>query len=143
VAQIRDLYSTRAMSRDEATATLAAFGYDPAEIDWELLLADLARIKRFETAAVNRVHASYLKAAIDENQAVAALDAIGMPPEQRDDVIRLWQQEIATPSKTLTLAEVKAALKKGFIDETEFLSRVSAMGYDSADTQLQLRLTVG
>lgn len=142
-AQIRELYAERAMTAEQAAGMLAALGFDTEEIAWILDMADFARVRKFQTAAINRVHAAYSKGLLDDNGAAALLDNLGMPAEQRDDALALWNIERGMAAKTLTLAQTQSALKKGLIQESEFISRVIGLGYDSDDAELLRRLTVG
>lgn len=142
-AQIRELYAERAITADQAGGMLKALGFDDEETAWILDMADFARVRKFQTAAINRVHAAYIKGVLDANGAAALLDSLQMPSEQRDDALALWDIERGTAAKTLTLAQIQSALKKQLIDQAEFLSRAIGLGYDSDDAQLLLRLTVG
>lgn len=139
-AQIRDLYADRAITREDALSTLEAMGFEASEADWILQLADLARVRRFMTAAINRIRASYLAGRIDENGAIGRLDELGMPVEQRDDAMILWQVERSTVSRGLTPAQIVSAVKKGFLTVAAGLSRLTGQGYAEDDAVILLKI---
>lgn len=139
-SQIRDLYADRAISRDEAAGWLQTLGYEADEAVWILELADLQRVRRFFTAATTRVRSAYVANRIDGNEASALLDRIGVPAEQRDDMLNLWDIERDTTSKALTPAQITTAVKKGIIDATAGLSRLVGQGYAPDDAAILLEL---
>jgi len=141
VANIRELYADRALSTVEATALLTELGYSPDESGWILLIADMQRIRRFSSAIMTRVRSGYVSGQLDANRAIAALDAAGIPSEQRDDAMALWDIERTTVTRGLTLAQLQSAYKKGFLERDAFRERVFGMGYSSEDTDILVGLT--
>lgn len=139
-AQVMALRTDRAITDAEATDMLEALNYAPDEVTWLFGLADMARTQKLMAAAINRVKASFLAGHIDDGQADSALDAIGVPPDQKTDLVTLWDIEHNTATKGLTLAQCKAALKAALIDQAGFTARVTAMGYSADDTQILLSL---
>jgi hypothetical protein len=139
--QIIDLYEVRAVGRDAALGMLVHLGFSDANANTLLDLADLKRIQRFVDAAITRVRAAFLAGRIDEATASASLDQFGVPNEQRDELLALWDIDRTTITKTLTPAQVRQAVKKNLMAEPEALARLRADGYDARDAELFLKLT--
>lgn len=139
-AELISLYTDRAISADDATAGLVAQGYEPAEAAQLLLLADLRRWSRFFTAALNRTHSAYVARKIDEGEASAAMDALGVTVEARDEYLILWDIERQVATKELTTAEVIAAAKLGLFGVDEALNRLQGQGYSQDDAVIKLQI---
>lgn len=140
-SQIRQLYADRAITQADATTMLTSMGYDDQDAQWILLIADMARIQKFANALITKVRSGYVAGLIDQASATSLLDSSGIPVDQRDDVLALWDLERQTVTRTLTLAQVQSALKKGIIDEATFNSRLAGMGYGADDAAILLALT--
>jgi hypothetical protein len=140
-AQIVDMYEQRMLTLDEAIESLTGLGYSEDDSRAMVELADLKRLLRFVNAVTTKVHASYVAGRIDAPTAGAALDRLGLPSAQRDDLLDLWDIERTTVSKTLTGAQIRSAFKKGLIDELDALARLTAQGYDDVDAGIFLQLT--
>ena len=134
--QVIALYSQRAVTRDTAAAMLGALHYTDTDVEWLLDLADIQANRRLVEAATNKVRAAYVGRHITETDAQNALDALHTPPDERDYLLALWDIERSTVTKTLTLAQCTAAVKKGLMDAGEFAARVSAMGYPDSDVSI-------
>lgn len=136
VSNVRQLYAQRIVSHDEATQMLTSMGYDDQEASWELILADLGRTQRLVNAATGKVHAAYVARRIDEIEAGALLDQLGLPAEFKDDALYLWDIERTTASKSLTVAQIVAAVKKQVITPEAGLERIAGQGYDIDDAMI-------
>jgi hypothetical protein len=141
VSQVVQLYSQRLIAQSDATAMLDALGFDLGESGYILALADLARLQRLSSAAITRVRAAYVSNRIDSTQAINTLDRLGIPPDGRDDLMTVWDLERDTPTRSLTLAQLQQAYRRGIIDQGTFLSRLVGMGYAQEDAQIILDLT--
>lgn len=140
VAQIRDLYAERLISRDDALAMLGAAGYESGEAEFVIELAELARLRRFATAATNRIKSGYIAGHLSELDTQSRLDALGMPPDFKDDVLALWDIERSTVTRGLTTAQIVAAVKRGFLDPDDGMARLTGQGYSPDDALILLRL---
>lgn len=140
-AQIVDMYEQRMLTLDEAIQSLTGLGYSADDAQSMIELADLKRLLRFVNAVTTKVHASYVAGRIDAPTAGAALDRLGLPSAQRDDLLDLWDIERTTVSKTLTGAQIRSAFKKDLITEEDALARLTAQGYDDVDAGIFLQLT--
>ncbi len=135
-SQIVDLYEARIITRDDAVTMLTGLKYDTNDVEWMLDLADVQRIRKFKEAAIGFVHSRYRAWRIDENSAMNELDALGVPVDQRDDLMRLWGYERTVATKTLTLAELRAAVKAQLLTPQDFHDRVMGMGYAADDADV-------
>lgn len=139
-SQILEMYSDRMITRDDALMWLTALGFDEAEGLWQIDLADMRRLRRFVTAATNRIRSSYVAGHIDEGTANVLMDTLGVNADFKDDALRLWDIERATTSKGLTVAQVTAAVKKSIITPAEAMGRLTGQGYDQNDAAIILAL---
>lgn len=140
-SQVVELYTTELVSAEQAAEMLAAAGFDDQEVQWRLALAEVDRMKRFVNAAVSRVRSAYVGRRIDDNEALALLDQIGVHPAQRDRLVDLWDLERDVTTAQLTTAQIQAALRKGFIDPQQAYDRFLARGYSPEDADIIIRLT--
>jgi hypothetical protein len=138
--EILELYQLRAITYDVAAGALTDLGYDSEESAALLEIVDIKRMRTFQTAAINRVHAAYVARRIEEDQAVTHLDSLSVAPAQRTDLLRLWDIERETYSRSLTPAEIIAATKKGVIDVDRGREMLIGEGYppDLADIKLAI-----
>lgn len=142
VEQVLALYELRQMDASTALDLLRAMGYDQAEAQQRLDLADLSRVRRYIDAVVARLHSAYVRHLIDENEVTSRMDRLGITPDARTDLLTLWDEERATVSKTLTEAQVIAALKAGLLAEGEALGRLLGQGYGDVDAQILIDLAL-
>lgn len=140
-AQIVNLYEVRGIDLETALTMLFGLGYSENNARAMIELADLQRLQKFINAAVTRVKAAYLAGRMDDNEASAQLDALGVPPEQRDDFLIIWDIDRSTVSKALTPSQIRQALKKELIDQGGAVSRLTAQGYAEDDALIFLQLT--
>jgi hypothetical protein len=140
VAQVRQLYTDRAITLEAATTMLLALGYSDDNARFILELGDLARIQRYVTTAISRVHASFVAGRINETAASAALDRLGITADQRDDLLVLWDLEHDTVSKGLTVAQITSSVKKSLLTIEQALARLVGQGYGAEDALILLQL---
>jgi hypothetical protein len=143
VSQIMALYSDRAIGKDAALTDLHGLGYGDTDAEWIVDLADLDRTRKLLAASIARVKAAYVGRHITAEAALAELDAMLVPADQRDDLFTFWDIERSTVTKGLTLAQATAAFKKGIITEDAFRTRTLAMGYSEEDTGILVALAGG
>jgi len=140
-SQIIDLYEVRFLDLATTLELLLALGYSDNNARAMVELADLQRIQKFINSAVNRVKAAFLAGRMDESQASAQLDALGIPVDQRDDLFAIWDIDRTTISKTLTASQIRQAYNKDLIDLPDAMLRLTSQGYDDTDAALYLQLT--
>lgn len=140
-AEIADMYLNRMLTADEAAESLTGIGFSVDDAHAILELADVKRLRRFVDAIVTKVRSAFVAGRIDSTTASAALDQLGLPSAQRDDLLDLWGIEQTTVSKTLSASQVRQAFKKGLIDEPDAMGRLAAQGYDEIDAGIFLQLS--
>jgi hypothetical protein len=139
-SEIVNLYQVREWDFATAHDALTSLGYDENEAAMLLDLADLARIRTFQNAALNHLHAAYLSGRSTVDDATTTMDALGIAAGQRNDILILWNLERGTPSKALTPADIANAVKKGLLDQTQALDRLVGQGYSADDATIYLQL---
>jgi hypothetical protein len=141
VTQVRDLYADQLITRDDLVSMLVALGYDEHEAGQVADLADLQGVHRFVSTAINRIKAAYVSGKISGGDASGRLDTLGLPAAYKDTALALWDIERTTVSKTLTVAQVVSAVKKGVIGADDGRDRIVRMGY--TDDDAAILLTIG
>lgn len=115
-AQVVEGYMDRFYDRATATGMLADLGYDTAEAAFLLDLADHARQRRFTDGAVARFHSLFVRWKIPRSDCSNALDQLGVPAAQRDDLLKLWDLERTADAPDLSVAQWGGLLRRGVID---------------------------
>lgn len=139
-AEVTSLYQARALDRGEATELLELLGYDGDESDLLLDLADFRRRRTYRTAAVSVVRARFLEREIDEAQATGLLDSIGLPAEEREELLDLWIFARDENPRRLTEAQARAAWRAGVHDEGWYRSYLALLGYPQAEADTLVAL---
>lgn len=140
-SQIVDMYEVRQIDEETALTFLIALGYSDANAQAMVQLADLKRINKYITSAVNRVKSAFLAGRMTETEASSTLDQLGIPVDMRDDLFTIWDIDRTTISKTLTPSQIRQAFNKDLIGQSDALVRLRAQGYDETDAGLFLQLT--
>jgi hypothetical protein len=141
-AQVLELYGDRLISLADALAMLQGLGFDAQEAQWQADIADMRRVRRYVNAVVTRIRSAYVTRRIDDIEAGAALDSLGLPAEFKDEQLALWDVERTTVTRELTTAQIIAAVKKGVIEARRGLDRIMGQGY-SEDDAITLMATAG
>lgn len=137
--QVTSLYADRLISRADATADLLRIGYAAAEAELLLDLADARARQKVRTQAVNRVRTLFVGRRIDRATAESDLAKVGLDASQVGDLLPLWEIEQATPTRSLTEAQVMKAWSDGVISEADARGRLAGLGYAPADVDVLAR----
>lgn len=140
-SQVVEMYGERLITEADTISILSGMGYSSDDAQSMVELANLKRLRSFINSAVSKVRSAYTTGRMGEVEASATLDQLGIPNEQRDDMLTLWDIERTTISKTLTAAQVRQAYVKDLITEPDAMARLTAQGYDQIDAGLFLQLT--
>lgn len=130
------LFQGGAITRGDAQAMLDDLGFAGPESEWLLILAEFRRFRRFRELAVSRVRSRYVGRRISDVEATTALDRIGVPPEERDPLIDLWDAERDTERPTLSSALVGRLYRDQIIAEEDARVRWGELGFRSDDIDL-------
>lgn len=140
-SEIVSMYEVRMIDLTTALEFLFTLGYSENNARAMINLADARRVNKYVTAGVNRVRSAYLAGRIDLPTASASLDAFGVPVDMRDDLFDIWNIDLETISKTLTPAQIRQAVTKQLISQTDAIARLRSQGYDETDAGLFLQLS--
>jgi hypothetical protein len=140
VAQIRDLFTDRLISEQDALSMLDGAGYAPEEAQFILDLGLLARMRRYINAVITRIRTGYVTGNLTEQDAQTRLDQLGIPADSKDEMLSLWGLERDSVTRTLTTAQITAAVKKGFMSSEDAFRRLVGSGYSDADATIILQL---
>lgn len=140
VSQITTLYTDQAIDANLTRSMLETLGYDTAEADFIITIADLQRVTRFTEAAISTVHTQYTNYRIDRSTASTELDALQVPAGQRDQLLMLWDGERKTRQKTLTETQIHSAFKKGILTAEDAMTKMVQIGYAPDDAAILLQL---
>lgn len=140
-AQIVDMYDEQILDAATARELLVSLGYAESNVELMMALADIKRTQRFVNAAITRVRSAYITGKIDDIEVSGQLDALQVSPQQRDELLAIWDIDRTTITKTLTPAQIRQAFKKTLITEEDAFARLVAQGYDETDAGLFLQLT--
>ena len=135
-SEVVNLYEAGAVTRAQAEAMLADLGFPAEEGEWLLALSEFRRFSRFRNLAISRVRARYVARRISETEAGAALDRVGMPTQERDALVDIWDAERDVDRPVLTTAFIGGLYRANHITEEEARVRWAQAGYRSADIDL-------
>lgn len=138
VSAAEALFMDSAISEADFRAAASSMGYTDAEEDFIVQAAVYHREAKAVTAALNAVRSKYISHHIDQLDASAMLDGLGIPAAQRDYLIGIWSIELAANTRELTPAQIIKAVAKGLIDQNDGQARLEFLGYSADDATLLL-----
>lgn len=139
-AQVVTGYEERFFDRAKATAMLMGLGYDTVEAAFLLDLADHDREVKFTNAAIGRFHNLYVRRRLQRMPTSNALDRLGVPPDQRDDLLKLWDLERDADTPDLSVAQWQGLLRRGIVDPPRFATEMTNRGYTDEEAQFLMPL---
>lgn len=129
ISTVTSGYRDGLISRADAGVAISGHGYDPADTELVLAVADSQIAHEVAGAAVTRVRSLYVARHLDRAKASADLDVLGVPAEHRDRMLGVWDVMRSETAKEPTLAQWTAFLTKGLIDAARYRVAVSDLGY--------------
>lgn len=139
-AQVRTLYADHLITRDQATADLVQLGYNPDVASQLVDLGDAEVDRRQKAAVITKLRSLYVAHHLDVAEASNRLDALLVPPDQRDRMLALWDLEQTTSTRGLSEAQVISAAKKTIITTDDAAVRLGNMGYSDGDVMILLQI---
>jgi hypothetical protein len=136
VSAIEVLYEDNAISEETASGTIGTLGFEPTEITFMLQAAELRRQSKVVNAGLTAIRSKYIGHHIDSGQASSLIDAMGIPHQQRDALLQLWQIEHDANVEQLTAPQILKALKLELITPDDALTRLVNKGYIADDAAL-------
>lgn len=142
-SEIETLYEGRQISAQQAHDWIVGLGYDSNEADLLLALADARRVRKYNEAAIGRIHTLFVGHRISETDATNALNALNVEPDGVHTLIELWDLERTANVREATDAQLLAGVKKGLLDPQQVHDRLVQRGYTETDAQLLISLQLG
>lgn len=137
-AEVMGLFQDQVITREEAVAVLADLGYDQQEAAMILAVPELRRARRYRDAALGTMRARYVGWRIDQDQLQAALDLLGVLPEQKVELMALWDLERQANVRDVPAGTIAAAMRRGDITRADAETRLGQIGYAPGDWVLFL-----
>lgn len=134
------LYQEQVLSVQQATPLLQALGFTVEDATFLLEMVDFRRELAAVNAAVSKFANLYINHKITYNQAVVALDNLGIVATQRDLLLRTWTFQREANVRTLTADEIRKAVQGGIITPDTALTRLQDLGFNTADALIYLQL---
>ena len=136
VTAIEVLYEDNAISEADASAQIARLGFSPEEVTFKLQAAELKRHTKLISTGLTAIRSKFLAHHVNQGEASSLIDAMGIPHQQRDAMLQLWQIERDANVAQLTEAQIIKALKVGTITSDDALTRLVNKGYLEADANI-------
>jgi hypothetical protein len=128
--EVLNAYKRRLLSRDEAAAALQDLGYDQELAD--LLLAsadyDLAQTRAARRTTV--IRARFLAGLLSPAAAVNQLADLAKPPEEIDELITLWGEQLADRIERPTPSQLIGFYRDRVISGPDVAAELRLAGYD-------------
>lgn len=137
--EIIDLYQVGQWDAGTTQAQLENLGYSSDEAYCKIFLADAMTAWQRKNRAANRIGTRYTGWKIDRTVASSQLDQVGIPPAQRDDMLDEWDAVRETQTRHLTLADMKAAVKKAVMSVDQVRAELLASGAGPNVTDILIR----
>lgn len=135
LGSVRSMYADGMITRDVAIVDVAKLGY-PTDLATELVdLVDAQRTAKYRNTIVTHVHSLFVRHRISQVDASNELDRIGVQSKVRDELIKLWLIEQQINIVPLTLAQCQGLWRRGVMDDSEFNTRVRALGHPESDVE--------
>lgn len=136
IAATQTLYEDGIVTEADAKSTISAMGYSTEEAEFIFQSSEFRRNAKVLNQIVGALHSKYLGRHISKQDVINDMNAIGVPTEQRDYLINLWDIEIGAYTKLLTEAQIQKAVKDELITADDGLARLVALGYSPGDAKL-------
>lgn len=133
VRAVETLYENNAVSQDTAVTITGQMGFEPVEARFIFQAAEFRRQEKLVAAGVSAVRSKYVSRHIDKSTASGLLDAIGIPHQQRDSMLQVWQIEHDANVRLLTPAQIVKAGTLGIFTADQVSTKLEALGYSSED----------
>lgn len=130
VRSIETLYEDNALSKDQASQSIAKMGFEPTEVDLILQAAELRRNAKLINAGLSAIRSKFVGHHIERVAASGLIDQMGIPHQQRDALLQLWQVEHDANVRLLTPSQVIKANTLGFYTDDETLQYLKNLGFD-------------
>lgn len=138
VQSTETLYEDNLITPAAATAAITSMGYTADEVNFIIQAAELRRQAKLIQSGVNAIRSKFLAHHLTENAASGLIDSLGIPANQRDELLSVWSIELSAYTRDLTPAQVIKAVKLSLITPDDGAARLQFMGYSGDDANLLL-----
>ena len=138
VASTEQLYEDNLITAAAASEAITSMGYTSDEVNFIIQAAELRRQAKLIEQGVNAIRSKFLAHHLTENAASGLIDQLGVPANQRDQLLAVWSLELSAYTRDLTPAQVIKAVKLQIITPDDGLARLQFMGYSQDDANLLL-----
>lgn len=138
VASTEQLYEDNLITPQAASAAITSMGYTADEVSFIVQAAELRRQAKLVQSGISAIRSKYLAHHLTENAASGLIDGLGVPANQRDELLAVWSIELSAYTRDLTPAQVIKAVNLQIITPADGLARLQFMGYSQDDANLLL-----
>lgn len=136
--QILTLYEAKAITEADAKTQLGTIGYSEDEAGFILSYTVAKRAVSEQNKAVNALRAAFMAHRIAKADAQTAMDSLGVPSAQRDQLVTDWEIERGAQVKELTVAEIASAVYYEVVPFADAQAKLVEMGYANNDAKVLL-----
>ena len=140
-AEYTEMYIEGVKNRADTIDGLKAIGYDHADADSLVTIAELKSVAKLQTELIANVRTQFMRFKLTPKQAAEKLDDIGLAPADRDRVIGGWEIVRPEGTRTLTEAQTLKALKDKAINQDDAYNRLRGLGLDDVDAKLLMEIS--
>ena len=137
---IINMYEDNLIDRGAAASALVKMGYDGAEAEDILKLADLNIAKANRTDAINYVKERYVAYKIDRNGAANELAQAGLKVQGVERYLLAWDRSMESAEKIPSPADAKRFYLSDLIDELGYRDLMKQNGYSAKNIELYVSL---
>lgn len=132
------LYQAGAIDAPTATGMLEALGYESNEAAEILSIYDFHRAVAAIDQAISKVQSYYVARKISATDTVNALNQLGVPPAQQQQLVEIWNIEQSSDVKLLTAAQIVDAWYYLVISQDVATAELQGIGYTAQDAYILL-----
>jgi hypothetical protein len=139
-SEVVAFYEAKTIDRTEAARLLGLLGYRENDAGMMLDLADARRAKAYRNATIAVVRRRFLEGEVDAAEATARLDTIGVPTDEREQLLDLWSFERAENPTHMTEAQMRAAWRAGVVEEIDYRVHLGFLRYPANEAEVLVAL---
>lgn len=136
--EITTAYFDGIFTHEQAVEALGLLGYRGEVAADILAIVDFRREIQAINKVVTKVGTLYTEYKISATAAVAALNGVGVGPEQAALLMASWERLRIAPVRLPSVAEIGSAVKYGTLTEDEALIALGNLGYEPRDAAIVL-----
>jgi hypothetical protein len=136
--QMVTLYEDKLITEAQAVGMLESLGYDDAEAQFLLAMADFRRAAAIVSQAQSKIRSLYVGHKITRTAAVAELGKLKVPPDHLDEILAGWDVAAEASVPTLTSAQIATAVSDDIITQAEAMTLLGNLGHTDFDSWLIL-----